>query len=63
MDHLPTVSTLRAADDVPVAETTADVDEEALDYWRDHAGIVVLGLPNEAGGVLLMDSMHGWRLP
>jgi hypothetical protein len=60
MDHLPTFPTLRAADDVPVAETTADVDEGALDYWRDHAGIVVLGLRNEAGGVLLMDSTHGW---
>ncbi|MFC5972543.1 hypothetical protein ACFPYI_14480 [Halomarina salina] len=63
MDRLPPFDALRADDAVTVAESTATHASDEFDYWTRLDGILVLGVLDTDGNVLLMDSSHGWRLP
>lgn len=60
--------TLRGRDGVEFTERTVTVDPDEFDEGRDDlagvAGWAVVGVPSDAGSVLLMDDGdHGWTLP
>ncbi|MFC7234437.1 NUDIX domain-containing protein [Halosegnis marinus] len=54
---------VRDRDDVEyLAETTTDEDGTWA-YFAGIDGLVAVGVTNDDGAVLLMESAHGWRLP
>lgn len=63
MDALRDPATLREDPDVEFTETRTTDGQDAFDYFDGVAGLVAVGVTNDAGAVLLMDSPHGWRLP
>ncbi|ELZ25653.1 hypothetical protein C475_09349 [Halosimplex carlsbadense 2-9-1] len=63
MDTLRDPSTLRAEPGVEYTEARTTDGADAFEYFDEVEGLVAVGVTNEAGAVLLMDSPHGWRLP
>lgn len=57
------LAALRERDDVDyLAESTTD-EGGTFEYFSEIEGLVAVGIVNDAGAVLLMESAHGWRLP
>ncbi|WP_459194901.1 NUDIX hydrolase [Halosimplex sp. J119] len=63
MDELRDPATLRGDPDVEFSAATTTDGEDAFEYFDGIAGLLAVGITNEAGAVLLMNSPHGWRLP
>jgi len=63
MDELRDPSTLRDESGVEYTEARTTDGGDAFEYYDTVEGLVAVGVTNEAGAVLLMDSPHGWRLP
>ena len=63
MDELRDPSTLRGEPGVEYTEARTTDSADAFEYYADIEGLVAVGVTNDAGAVLLMDSPHGWRLP
>ncbi|MFC7142207.1 hypothetical protein ACFQMA_20510 [Halosimplex aquaticum] len=63
MDAIRDPATLREEPDVEYSETRTTDGQDAFDYFDGIAGLVAIGITNDEGAVLLMDSPHGWRLP
>lgn len=63
MEPLLDPDSLRERADVEFREERISAEREGFDYFASIDGLVAVGLTNEAGGVLLMNSPHGWRLP
>ncbi|WP_436912126.1 hypothetical protein [Halosimplex marinum] len=63
MDDLRDPSTLRDDPAVEYSETSTTDGEDAFEYFSEVEGLVAVGVTNDVGAVLLMDSPHGWRLP
>lgn len=63
MDALFDPDSLRGQSNVEFREERSVDDEETFDYFASIDGLVAVGIANEAGRVLLMNSPHGWRLP
>ncbi|QLH84186.1 hypothetical protein [Halosimplex pelagicum] len=63
MDELRDPSTLHGEPGVEYTESRTTDGADAFEYFADVEGLVAVGVTNEAGAVLLMDSPHGWRLP
>jgi hypothetical protein len=63
MDELRDPSTLREEPGVEYTEARTTDSADAFEYYADIDGLVAVGVTNDAGAILLMDSPHGWRLP
>ncbi|SEO57350.1 hypothetical protein SAMN04487948_103298 [Halogranum amylolyticum] len=63
MDSLSDPNALRTRSDVAFSEERTVDDREGFDYFAAIGGLVVVGITNHTGAVLLMDSPDGWRLP
>lgn len=63
METLPDPSSLRDRSDVGFRAGRTVDEQDEFDYFSAIDGMVAVGLANEAGAVLLMNSPHGWRLP
>lgn len=63
MDALHDPSRLREESSVDFRSVRTTDGTDAFEYYSDTAGLVALGITNDDGAVLLMDSAHGWRLP
>ena len=63
MDALHDPSTCREDTDVEFSEAETTDGRDAFDYFDGVSGLVAVGVTNDAGAVLLMESPHGWRLP
>jgi hypothetical protein len=55
--------TFRDDDAVDFRSEQSRCDIEDFAYFASIAGMVAVGVVNDAGRVLLMDGPHGWRLP
>ena len=63
MDSLSDPRSVRNRADVEFREEQSVDDGDGVEYFASIDGLVAVGITNEAGAVLLMDSPHGWRLP
>ena len=63
MDTLLDPSALREREDVEFQTERTVRDEDGFEYFSSVAGLAAVGITNEEGEVLLMNSPHGWRLP
>lgn len=63
MDALFDPETLRDRADVDFHDEQTTDDPDTFDYFASIDGLAAVGVTNEAGAVLLMNSPHGWRLP
>lgn len=63
MESLLDPDSLRNRGAVEFREERTTVERAGFDYFASVDGLVAVGVTNEAGGVLLMNSPHGWRLP
>lgn len=63
MDALFDPDSLRGQTTIEFREERSVDDQQTFDYFASIDGLVAVGITNEAGMVLLMNSPHGWRLP
>ncbi|WP_123537264.1 hypothetical protein [Halosimplex salinum] len=63
MDALHDPATLEGEPGVEYVATRTTDGEDAFEYFAGVAGLVAVGVTNDANGILLMNSPHGWRLP
>lgn len=63
MDSLRAPGSLRNRADVEFREEQSTADSDSIEYFASIDGLLAIGVTNDAGAVLLMDSPHGWRLP
>lgn len=63
MDTLTDPSSLRGRTGVEFREEQTVEERNGFDYFSSVDGMLAVGITDEAGAVLLMDSPHGWRLP
>lgn len=63
VDSLLDPDSLRNRADIAFREERSIDEPDGFDYFASLAGMVAVGITNDAGAVLLMNSPHGWRLP
>ncbi|MFT4885216.1 MAG: hypothetical protein ACI8U4_002738 [Natronomonas sp.] len=63
MDALFDPDSLRHQAGVDFHEEQTTDDPDTFDYFAAIGGLAAVGVTNDAGAVLLMNSPHGWRLP
>lgn len=63
MDSLANPDSLRSHANIEFREERCIDEQDSYDYFAAIDGLAAIGLTNEAGAVLLMNSPHGWRLP
>lgn len=54
---------LRDHPDVEFREERTVTQQTSFDYFASIDGLAAVGITNEEGAILLMNSPHGWRLP
>lgn len=63
MDSLRDPAALHSRANVAYREEDTENEPDAFEYFEGIDGLAVVGVTNDDGAVLLMDSPHGWRLP
>lgn len=63
MDSLLDPDSLRNRDDITFRGEQSVDDQDDFEYFDAISGMAAVGILNERGEILLMNSPHGWRLP